>query len=158
MDICAAIGPNFPLQYGFVNDEFAHMLQSESNLKRLVGIFSIFALIVLCLGLLGVVMFLTEQKTKEIGVRKCMGERVSSIVINLLKPFVYSGLMAGALAVPLTWYIMDRWLQNYSNRIELNVWIFLLSTLISIAIAVVTVSWQSWRAANRNPVVALRYE
>jgi putative ABC transport system permease protein len=158
MDICAAIEPNFPLQYGFVNDEFARMLQSESNLKRLVGIFSIFAIIVLCLGLLGVVMFLTEQKTKEIGVRKCMGERVSSIVINLLKPFVYSGLMAGALAVPLTWYIMDRWLQNYSNRIELNVWIFLLSTLISIAIAVVTVSWQSWRAANRNPVEALRYE
>ncbi len=156
--ISEAIEPNFPFQYGFVNDEFARLIESESNLRRLVGIFSIFALVVLCLGLLGVVMFLTEQKTKEIGVRKCLGERVSSIVLNLLKPFVYSGLIAGALAVPLTWYLMERWLQNYTNRIELNVCIFLLSILISIAIAVVTVSWQSWRAATRNPVEALRYE
>lgn len=156
--ICERIEPSFPIQYGFVNDEFAKLIESESNLKRLVGIFSIFALIVLCLGLLGVVMFLTEQKTKEIGVRKCLGERVSSIVLNLLRPFVLSGLIASAFAVPATWYLMNRWLQNYTNRIDLNVWIFILSVTISIAIAVVTVSWQSWKAATRNPVEALRYE
>jgi len=156
--ICERIEPNFPIQYGFVNDEFAKLIKSESNLKRLVGIFSVFALIVLCLGLLGVIMFLTEQKTKEIGVRKCLGERVSSIILNLLKPFVYSGLIASLIAVPATWFLMNRWLQNYTNRIDLNVWIFILSVTISIIIAVATVSWQSWRAATRNPVEALRYE
>lgn len=157
-EICQKLEPNFPVQYGFVNDDYASLIKSESNLKRLVGIFSIFAVIVLCLGLLGVVMFLTEQKTKEIGVRKCLGERVSSIILNLLKPFVYSGLIAGFVAVPITWYLMDRWLQNYTNRIDLNLWIFVLSILASIAIAVITVSWQSWRAASRNPVDALKYE
>jgi putative ABC transport system permease protein len=156
--ICERIEPSFPIQYGFVNDEFAKLIESESNLKRLVGIFSVFTLIVLCLGLLGVIMFLTEQKTKEIGVRKCLGERVSSIILNLLKPFVISGLIASALAIPATWFLMNRWLQSYTNRIDLNVWIFILSVAISIAIAVVTVSWQSWRAATRNPVEALRYE
>lgn len=157
-EICQNLEPNFPVQYGFVNDDYASLIKSESNLKRLVGIFSIFAVIVLCLGLLGVVMFLTEQKTKEIGVRKCLGERVSSIILNLLKPFVYSGLIAGVVAGPITWYLMDRWLQNYTNRIDLNLWIFVLAILASIAIAIITVSWQSWRAASRNPVDALKYE
>ena len=156
--ICERMEPSFPIQYGFVNDEFSKLIESESNLKRLVGIFSVFALIVLTLGLLGVIMFLTEQKTKEIGVRKCLGERVSSIILKLLKPFVFSGLIASALAIPATWFLMNRWLQNYTNRIDLNAWIFILSVTISIAIAVITVSWQSWRAATRNPVEALRYE
>lgn len=156
--ICKTLEPNFPVQYGFVNEDYGRLVESESNLKRLVSIFSVFALIVLCLGLLGVVMFLTEQKTKEIGVRKCLGERVSSIIFNLLKPFIISGLIAGFVAVPITWYLMERWLQNYTNRIDLNIWIFVFSVLLSIAIAVITVSWQSWRAATRNPVEALRYE
>lgn len=139
--ICETIEPDFPVQYGFVNDEFAKLINSEANLKKMVTIFSAFALIVLCLGLLGVVMFLTEQKTKEIGVRKCMGEQVSSIIMKLIKPFVLSGLIASAVAIPATWYIMNRWLQTYTNRIELNLWIFLFAVIISIAIAVVTVSW-----------------
>ncbi len=156
--ICERIEPNFPFKYGFVDDEFAKLVETESNLKRLVGIFSAFAMIVLCLGLLGVIMFLTEQKTKEIGVRKCLGERVSSIILTLLKPFVFSGLIASVFAVPATWFLMNRWLQNYTNRIDLNVWIFVLSIVIAILIAVATVSWQSWRAATRNPVESLRYE
>jgi putative ABC transport system permease protein len=156
--ICERIEPNFPFKYGFVDDEFAKLIETESNLKRLVGIFSVFAMVVLCLGLLGVIMFLTEQKTKEIGVRKCLGERVSSIILTLLKPFVFSGLIASVFAVPATWFLMNRWLQNYTNRIDLNVWIFVLSIVIAILIAVSTVSWQSWRAATRNPVESLRYE
>ena len=156
--ICTSIETNFPVQYGFMDDEFAKMMHSEANLKKLVTIFSVFALIVLCLGLLGVVMFMTEQKTKEIGIRKCLGEKVSSIIMKLIKPFVFSGLIASALAIPVTWYIMNSWLQNYPNRIELNIWIFLFAMILSIIIAVITVSWQSWRAATRNPVEALRYE
>jgi putative ABC transport system permease protein len=156
--ICKDIEPDFPVTYGFVDEEYAKLYDSEAKLKSLVGVFSVFSMVVLCLGLLGVVMFLAEQKTKEIGVRKCLGEQESSIIGRLLKPIILSGFGASAFAVPVTWYIMDRWLQSYANRIELSIWIFLFAVIISIAIAVITVSWQSWKAATRNPVEALRYE
>jgi putative ABC transport system permease protein len=157
-NICKAIEPDIPVTYGFMNDQYAKMLASETNLNKLVGIFSVFATIVLCLGLLGVVMFMAEQKTKEIGVRKCMGEEVSSIISRFIKPFLLAGLIACFIAIPLTWYIMDRWLQSYALRIQLNIWDFIATGFIAIAIALLTVSWQSWRAATRNPVEALRYE
>jgi putative ABC transport system permease protein len=155
---CQTIEPSFPLEYAFLNDKYNKMLASEMNMKKLVGIFSAFAMIVLCLGLLGVVMFLTEQKTKEIGIRKCMGEDVISIIRHFIKPFLVSGAVAGVIAMPLTWHLMNRWLQSYANHIQLNLWVFLLSGLIVIGVAVLTVFWQSYKAATRNPVEALRCE
>jgi putative ABC transport system permease protein len=156
--ICEKMEFDFPLTYGFVDDEYSKLYETESRLKNLVGVFSVLSIIVLCLGLLGVIMFLTEQKTKEIGVRKCLGEEVNSIIMRLVKPFVFAGLIASVIAIPATWYIMDRWLQSYVNRIQLSIWTFVLALFIAIVIAVITVSWQSWRAATRNPVEALRYE
>lgn len=155
---CQTIEPAFPADYAFLNDQYTKLLSSEINLNKLVGIFSVFAVVVLCLGLLGLVMFLTEQKTKEIGVRKCLGENVLSITRLFVKPFLISGVVAGAIAMPLTWLAMDRWLQSYAYRIHLSVWIFILSGIIAVGIAVVTVLWQSYKAASRNPVEALRYE
>lgn len=155
---CQTIEPAFPVDYSFLNDEYARLLASEINLNKLVGIFSVFAVIVLCLGLLGLVMFLTEQKTKEIGIRKCLGENVLSLSGRFIKPFLISGIVASAIAMPLTWLAMDRWLQGYAYRIHLSVWIFILSGIIAVGIAVVTVLWQSYRAASQNPVEALRYE
>lgn len=156
--ICQAIEPDYPMNYGFVDDQYARLYESETSLKKLVGVFSIFSMVVLCLGLLGVVMFLAEQKTKEIGVRKCLGEDEKSIIIRLVKPFVFAGMFAAIIAIPATWYIMNLWLLSYANRIQLNIWTFVLALLIAITIAVVTVMWQSWKAATRNPVEALRYE
>ncbi|HNW51458.1 MAG TPA: ABC transporter permease [Prolixibacteraceae bacterium] len=156
--ICEAIEPDFPVTYGFVDQEYAKLYESETKLKKLAGVFSAFSMVVLCLGLLGVVMFLAEQKTKEIGVRKCLGEQEISIIGRLIKPILFSGLVASVVAIPVTWYIMNIWLEGYTNRIELNIWIFLLAMIISISIAIATVSWQSWKAATRNPVEALRYE
>ena len=156
--ICQAIEPDYPVNYGFVDDQYARLYESETSLNKLVGIFSIFSMVVLCLGLLGVVMFLAEQKTKEIGVRKCLGEDEKSIIIRLVKPFVFAGMFAAIIAIPATWYIMNLWLLSYANRIQLNIWTFVLALLIAITIAVVTVMWQSWKAATRNPVEALRYE
>jgi putative ABC transport system permease protein len=155
---CQAIEPSFPVEYSFLNDDYNLLLASEINLKKLVGIFSGFAIIVLCLGLLGMVMFLIEQKTKEIGIRKCLGENMLLITAQLIRPFLISGIIAGAIAIPLTWYIMNLWLQNYAYHIKLNIWIFVLSGTAIIGIAILTVFWQSWRAATRNPVEALRYE
>lgn len=156
--LCKKIEPDQPFQFGFVDDSFAELVQSEKNLAKLVGMFSIFALLVLCFGLLGVILFLAEQKTKEIGVRKCMGEKVSSLIIRFVKPFVISGIIASVVAIPITWYVMQKWLQNYANRIHLNIWIFTIALLFILLLAILTVSWQSWRAATRNPVEALRYE
>ena len=155
---CQTIEPSYPVEYAFFNEKYKQLLASEINLKKLVGIFSVFALVVLCLGMLGMVMFMIEQKTKEIGVRKCLGENVMSIILQLIKPFLISGLIAGAIAIPATWYIMSRWLQNYTYRIHLNIWLFILSGIITIGIALLTVFWESLRAATRNPVEALRYE
>jgi len=155
---CLDMEPAFPAEYAFLNEQYDKMLASEENLQKLIGIFSGFAIVVLCLGLLGVILFLTEQKTKEIGIRKCMGEEVSSIILRFIVPFLWSGAIALTIAIPATWYLMDRWLQTYANRVQLNIWVFLLSGLIAIGIAVLTVFWQSWKAATQNPVEALRYE
>jgi putative ABC transport system permease protein len=108
--------------------------------------------------MLGLVMFLIEQKTKEIGIRKCLGEKGLSIIKQLMKPFLVSGLIAGIIAIPLSWYIVEHWLQNYAYRISLNIKIFILSGLLIIIIVLLTVVWQSWRAATKNPVESLRYE
>ena len=156
--VCENIEPNYPVSYGFVSDEFAQLYDSETRLKTLVSIFSVFSVIVLCLGFLGVIMFLAEQKTKEIGIRRCLGEEETSIVGHLLKPFLISGVIASVIAVPTTWYVMSHWLQNYTNRIHLNIWIFVVAIICAMIFALITVSWQSWRAATRNPVEALRYE
>lgn len=153
-----SIEPTFPVEYAFLNDRYNDMLASEINLKKLVGIFSVFAIVVLCLGLLGMVMFLIEQKTKEIGIRKCLGENGLSITGQLIKPFVISGVVAGIIAIPLTWYVMKHWLQNYAYHINLNIWIFYLAGIITLGIALLTVLWQTWRAATCNPIDALRYE
>jgi len=155
---CQTLEPAFPVEYAFLNDEYNQLLASEINLNKLVGIFSVFAVVVLCLGLLGVVIFLTEQRTKEIGVRKCLGETVLSLSGRFIKPFLVSGIVASAIAMPLTWLAMDRWLQSYAYRIHLSIWVFILSGVVAVAIAALTVFWQSWKAATRNPVEALRYE
>lgn len=150
--------PEIPLSYGFFEEEMKAMLASERNLRKLVGVFSGFSIIVLVLGLLGVIMFMAEQKTKEIGIRKCMGEPVTSIVLRLIKPFLYSGIAAFLVAVPLSWWIMKGWLESFAFRVDLEIWIFLFAGLLVMFLAVFTVIVQSWRAANRNPVEALRDE
>jgi putative ABC transport system permease protein len=155
---CQTIEPSYPVDYAFFNEKYKLLLASEINLRKLVGIFSIFAIVVLCLGMLGMVMFLIEQKTKETGVRKCLGENVLSIIIQLIRPFVLSGIIACVIAIPVTWYIMGHWLQNYTYKIHLSIWVFILAGIATIGIALLTVIWQSWRAATRNPVEALRYE
>ncbi len=157
-NVCKTMEPNYPTEYAFLNDDYNELLASEKNLAKLVGVFSVFTVIVLCLGLLGVVLFLIEQKVKEIGIRKCLGESVISICTRFVKPFIVLGVLASLIAMPLTWLAMDRWLQNYAFRIDLSVWVFVFSGFVAIAIAVITVLWQSWRAATINPLQALRYE
>jgi putative ABC transport system permease protein len=150
--------PDIPMTYGFFDEQMVSLLASERNLRTLVWIFSGFSIIVLVLGLLGVIMFMAEQKTKEIGIRKCMGEPVPSIVNRLIKPFLITGLVGFTIAIPVSWYLMNEWLQGFAYRINMGIGVFFVAGLLIISLAVFTVIVQSWRAATRNPVEALRYE
>jgi len=157
-DVGRKIEPDIPMDYGFFDEEMNSILAPERNLKVLVWTFSVFSVIVLVLGLLGVIMFMAEQRTKEIGIRKSMGEPVTSIVGRLIKPFLITGLAGFAVAIPLSWVLMNRWLQGFAYRIDVSIWIFMLAGLLILFVAIVTVIFQSVNAANRNPVEALRYE
>ncbi|ASB50521.1 ABC transporter permease [Alkalitalea saponilacus] len=152
------IEPAFPIQPTFLEHEYRVMLEPENNLKKLISIFTLFAIIVLTLGLTGLIMFMAEQKTKEIGIRKSLGEETHSIILRLLKPFIIAGLISSIIAIPLSWYAMSRWLENYAQRITPGIDTFLFASAITILLAIITVSIQSWNAARKNPIHALRNE
>ncbi|TCO09377.1 ABC transporter permease [Natronoflexus pectinivorans] len=156
----AAIGiePAFPIQLSFLDDEYKVMLEPENNLKTLISIFTLFAIIVLTLGLTGLIMFMAEQKTKEIGIRKSLGEETGSIILRLLKPFFMAGLISSLIAIPLSWYAMSKWLENYAQRITPGADTFFIAAISTILLAIITVSIQSWNAARKNPIHALRNE
>jgi len=110
------------------------------------------------LGILGLSLSMNERRTKEIGLRKVNGARVSEVIVLLNKDFVKWVAIAFVIAIPFAWFIMHKWLENFAYKTELSWWIFLLSGLLALIIALLTVTWRSWRAATRNPVEALRYE
>lgn len=110
------------------------------------------------MGLFGLVLFLVDQKTKEIGIRKTLGGSVADILLLLSKDLTKWILFALILAVPLTWFAMDRWLMNFAYTTEISWWIFALSGILTILIAWITVSWHTVNAALKNPIEALRYE
>ena len=130
--------------------------------ERKVGVlsrcFSLIAVIISSLGLLGLVLFMTEQRIKEIGIRKVNGALTSEIMVMLNKDFVIWVGIAFVIATPIAYYAMNKWLQNFAYKTGLSWWIFVLAGLLALGIALMTVSWQSYRAASRNPVEALRYE
>jgi len=130
----------------------------EQNQAKLVSAFSILAIILTIMGLFGIVLNTVSRKTKEIGIRKVNGAKVSEIIIMLNKDFIKWVVLAYVIACPIAWYTMNRWLENFAYKTTLSWWIFVLAGVLALGIALLTVSWQSWRAATRNPVEALRYE
>ncbi len=121
-------------------------------------VFSILAMLIACLGLFGLTSFITQQRTKEIGIRKILGASVSGIVLPFLKNFTKWILVANLVAWPAAYYIMFRWLQSFAYRTDFGVEIFLLSAGMALGIALLTVGFQSVKAASANPVDSLRYE
>ncbi|WP_430817097.1 ABC transporter permease [Carboxylicivirga sp. RSCT41] len=136
----------------------SEMYEKEASQQLLISVFGLLTILVSCLGLLGLTFFIIDTKTKEIGIRKVNGAKVSEILAMLNKDFVKWVAIAFVIACPVAWYAMDRWLENFVYKTELSWWIFALAGLAAMGIALLTVSWQSWRAARRNPVEALRYE
>lgn len=151
---------NFDLtpEYHFLDESFDNLYKSEKRLSQLLNISSILTILISCMGLLGLVVYTTNRRIKEIGVRKVNGARMSEIFLLLNRDLIISTAIAFIIASPIAWYSMNNWLKNFAYKTNLSWWIFALAGLLALGIALLTVSWQSWRAATRNPVESLRYE
>ncbi len=150
--------PGKPFEYSFLSDEFDALYRTERRIGQLFTVFAIVAVLIACLGLFGLSVFAAEQRTKEIGVRKVMGASVAGITTLLARDFLKPVLISILVASPIAWYAMDRWLQDFAYRIDIEWWVFALSGVLAVAIALATVSFQSVRAALANPVKSLRSE
>lgn len=149
--------PN-PLYFHFLDDDFDKLYSTEKNMGKIFGYFSFLAIIISCLGLIGLSLFMTERRTKEIGIRKINGAKPNEIFFLFLKEYILWVIISIIVAYPIALYAMHSWLQNFAYRIKLGWWVFALAGLLAFTIALLTVSWQSLRSATRNPVDALRYE
>ncbi|MBO0934647.1 ABC transporter permease [Fibrella sp. HMF5036] len=152
------MNPKFPFNYGFVDDDFARQYRNETIVGTLTMAFACLAIFIACLGLFGLATFTAEQRTKEIGIRKVLGASITSIIALLNKEFLKLVLIAVVLASPLAGYVMSRWLEGFAYRIELTWWMFALAGTLAILIALLTVSFQSLKAALVNPVKSLQSE
>jgi ABC-type antimicrobial peptide transport system permease subunit len=154
----AKYNPAFPFEYEFVDTGFNEIFKSENLVGKLSQIFALLAVIISCLGLFGLSAYTAEQRRKEIGVRKVLGSSVANIVRLLSADFVKLVLIAVIIAVPLGYFLMDNWLQDFAYRIDINYWIFFIAAALAVSIAMVTVSFQAIKAAVANPVNSLRTE
>jgi putative ABC transport system permease protein len=147
-----------PFEYSFVDENLSKLYQTEMRLGKIFGIFSALAIVIACLGLFGLASFTTEQRTKEIGIRKVLGASVSGIVAMLSRDFLKLVMLANLIAWPLAWWGMRQWLQDFAYRTPISWWIFGLAAVLALLIALLTVSFHAFRAAISNPVQALRNE
>ncbi|MGE5456777.1 MAG: ABC transporter permease, partial [Methanococcaceae archaeon] len=142
----------------FMNQNIARMYRSEEKIGTITTIFSLLAIIIACLGLFGLVSFITEQRTKEIGVRKVLGASVGEIILLISKEFVRWVLLANIIAWPVAYYVMNNWLNGFAYRTTISWDVFVWSGVITLIIATVTVSYQVAKVAAQNPVNSLKYE
>lgn len=150
--------PASPLEYSFLDQNYQKLYDGEQRMSQVFTAFSVFSILIACLGLFGLTSFVAQQKTKEIGIRKVLGASVAGIVSLMSQGFIKLVLIANLIAWPIAYFAMNRWLQDFAYRINLGVEIFLFSGLLALAIALLTVSFQAIKAALTNPVEALRYE
>jgi putative ABC transport system permease protein len=152
------VEPALPFAYQFMDDRISNNYKAEVNTAKITTILSAIAIFLSVLGILGMILFTIQQRVKEIGIRKVNGAKISEVLIMLNRDFVRWVAIAFLLATPIAYFAMNKWLENFAYKTELSWWIFALAGLLALGIALLTVSWQSWRAATRNPVEALRYE
>jgi len=150
--------PAFPFDFKFIDDEFNKKFQSEELIGKLANLFASFAIFISCLGLFGLAAFAAEQRQKEIGIRKTLGASVKQIASLLSKDFLKLVLIALLFASPIGYLTMEKWLETYPYRIEINWWIFILTGAIVLGITLITISFQAIKAAVANPVKSLRSE
>ena len=150
--------PGFPFRFDFLDEQLNALYQNEKRMMDMFATFSILAVIIACLGLFGLASFAAAKRTKEIGVRKVFGASIARIVGILVREFLWLMLLANLLAWPLAYFAMRSWLQGFAYRVSMDIWFFLPAGLLTLCIALLTVSYQAIRAARANPVDSLRYE
>ncbi len=150
--------PDFPFEYRFLVDDFEYYYSSEERMGDLLKYFSILAVFIACLGLFGLASFTAEQRTKEIGIRKVLGASAPQITLLLCREFFVLVLLANIISWPVTYFVMRNWLQDFAYRINPGVFIFVMTMVLALVIALLTVSYKSIKAATANPVDSLRYE
>jgi putative ABC transport system permease protein len=150
--------PGNPFNYFFLEDFYNEQYRAEQRFSGLFLASSVLAIIIACLGLLGLSAYSITKRTKEIGIRKVNGAMTTQVMVLLNQDFLKWILIAFVIAIPVAWYVMNKWLENFAYKISISWWIFALSGILALGIALLTVSWKSWKAATRNPVEALRYE
>jgi putative ABC transport system permease protein len=148
----------FPFKYQFYDEWFDSLYSSEERFAKTISLFALLAIVISCIGILGLAIFSSERRTKEIGIRKVNGANIAEIMMMLNREFMVWVAIAFVAGVPLMLISMRKWLSSFAYRTTLDWWIFALAGILALIIAISTVSWQSWRAATRNPVEALRYE
>lgn len=153
-----SLAAGLPFEFTFLDDRIDALYQNDNRAGRIVSLFSLLAIFVSCLGLFGLAAYVTEQRTKEVGIRKILGARLGSVVWLHTGRFVKWVAVANLIAWPVGYMVMGRWLRGFAMRTSLDVRIFLVSGLAALAVAVLTVSYQVLRAAAANPADALRYE
>lgn len=147
-----------PFEFEFTNDILKRLYESDTRFSQTIGLLALIAILIAGLGLFGLSLLISRQKIREIGIRKVMGARIGEVVMLLNKEFVICVAIAFVVAVPVSWYSMNRWLESFAYKTGISWWIFLVSGVIALLVAVLTVSFQAYKAATRNPVEALRYE
>jgi putative ABC transport system permease protein len=150
--------PAYPLDYKFMDETYGMMYNSEEKLSTLLWIFTIMSIIIGCMGLFALAAFSAEERTKEIGIRKVLGASVFNIMGLLSKNFLLMVITSSLIAIPIAWWAMNSWLKNFPYRLDISWWIFGIAILSALAIAFITVSFQSIKAATLNPVKSLRAE
>jgi len=156
--LTSSLSPDFPIDITFFDQAVENLYHSELQFRRTFSLFAVCAIVISCLGILAMSLFACQRRIKEIGIRKVNGARVSEVLVMLNRDFVKWVVIAFAIATPIAIYAMNKWLQSFAYKTSLSWWIFALAGLLALGIALLTVSWQSWKAATRNPVESLRYE
>ncbi len=152
------MAPGQPFSYNFLDEKFAQIYETENRIGKITGVFTVIAIIIACMGLLGLVTFMAEQRRKEIGIRKVLGAGTFTITSLMAKDFIKLVLVSVVFAFPVAWYGMSKWLNDFAYRIEMQWWMFALIALAALVIALLTVSFQAIKAAVANPVKSLRTE
>lgn len=153
-----AFNPGAPFSYTFLDDRFAALYTAEEKSGQLFTLFAIISIVIACLGLFGLVAYTIEQRTKEIGIRKVLGASVQQVLLLVSKEFLYLVLIAFVIAIPATWWMMSKWLQDFAYRTNISWWVFGAAGIIALLIAAFTISFQAVKAALMNPVKSLRSE
>jgi putative ABC transport system permease protein len=157
-EIWNEVNDGMTFEFSFLDERLNQQYLSEEKTNKLFIIFAAMSIFVACLGLFGLAAFTTEEKTKEIGVRKVLGASIPLIFIDLVKQFTKWVLLANIIAWPLAYYIISRWLEVFAYRIQIDIWPYIIAAFLAFIIAVGTVSYQAVKAALANPVDSLKYE